>query len=71
VITIQDNGIGRVKSAALKTANQLRQKSQGMGNIKKRIAILNGMYKDKVDVSVADLEEDGSGTRVVLQLRKN
>lgn len=71
VITIQDNGIGRAKSAALKTANQLRQKSQGMGNIKKRIAILNGMYKDKVDVSVADLEEDGSGTRVVLQLRKN
>jgi len=70
-ITISDNGIGRKKSAALKTQNQKKQKSKGMGNIKKRIAILNDMYKDKVDVHIADLETDGSGTKVVFALRKD
>lgn len=70
-IMIADNGIGRKKSAALKTQNQKKQKSKGMGNIKKRIAILNDMYKDKVDVHIADLESDGSGTKVVLTLRKD
>lgn len=71
VITILDNGIGRAKSAELKTKNQLKQKSQGMGNIKKRIAILNDMYKDKVAVAISDLENDGSGTKVELHLKKN
>jgi len=70
-ITISDNGIGRKKSAALKTQNQKKQKSKGMGNIKKRIAILNDMYKDKVEVSISDLEIDGLGTKVVFTLKKD
>lgn len=70
-ITITDNGIGRKKSAALKTMNQKKQKSKGMGNIKKRVAILNDMYKDKVDVHISDLESDGSGTKVVFILKKD
>lgn len=70
-ITITDDGIGRKKSAALKTMNQKKQKSKGMGNIKKRVAILNDMYKDKVDVHIADLESDGSGTKVVFILKKD
>ncbi len=70
-ITITDNGIGRKKSAELKTQNQKKQKSKGMGNIKKRIAILNDMYKDKVDVHISDLETDGSGTKVVFMLKKD
>jgi tetratricopeptide (TPR) repeat protein len=70
-ITISDNGIGRKKSAALKTMNQKKQKSKGMGNIKKRVAILNDMYKDKVDVYISDLEADGTGTKVVFTLKKN
>lgn len=70
-IVIQDNGIGRKKSAQLKTQNQKKQKSKGMGNIKKRVAILNDMYKDRVDVSIADLEENGTGTKVVLTLKKD
>lgn len=69
-ITIEDDGIGREKSASLKTVNQKKQKSKGMGNIKKRIAILNDMYKDKISVQVSDLEENGNGTRVVLTLKK-
>jgi len=71
VIIIEDNGIGRKKSAALKTQNQKKQKSKGMGNIKKRIAILNSMYKDKVDVHISDLEKDGKGTKVRFTLKKD
>lgn len=71
VITISDNGIGRSRSAELKTPHQKKRKSKGMGNIKKRIAILNDMYKDKLDVRIFDLEADGSGTKVVFTLRKD
>ncbi|TSE08178.1 histidine kinase [Aquimarina algiphila] len=70
-ITIMDNGIGRKKSKELKTQNQKLQKSRGMGNIKKRIAILNKMYKDKVDVFISDLENDQEGTQVKLMLKKD
>ncbi len=70
-ITIMDNGIGRKKSAELKTSNQKKQKSKGMGNIKKRIQILNDMYKNKVEVSIANLNEDQTGTKVSLKLKKD
>jgi len=70
IITIIDNGIGRKKSAALKTSNQKKQKSKGMGNIKKRIAILNDMYKDKVAVDISDLKDE-TGTVVQFSLKKD
>ena len=70
-IIITDNGIGRQKSGELKTNNQKKQKSKGMGNIKKRIDILNEMYKDKVDVYISDFKEDGTGTRVTFILKKD
>lgn len=70
-IQILDNGIGRKKSAQLKTQNQKKQKSKGMGNIKKRIGILNTMYKSQVTVQVSDLESNGTGTQVILRLKKD
>ncbi|MBJ2176089.1 histidine kinase [Aureibaculum sp. A20] len=70
-IEIADNGIGRVKSKALKTEHQKKQKSKGMQNIKQRIQILNQMYKDKVDVFIEDMHEDKTGTKVVLILKKD
>ncbi len=42
-----------------------------MQNIKQRIAILNEMYKDKVDVSIEDLNDDKTGTKVILTLKKD
>ncbi len=44
-----------------------------MGNIQSRIAILNEMYKDKVDVIIEDAtnNEEGIGTKVVLVLKKD
>ncbi|MFC0603849.1 tetratricopeptide repeat-containing sensor histidine kinase [Winogradskyella pulchriflava] len=71
-ITITDNGIGRERSKALKTANQKKQNSKGMNNIKKRVAILNEMYKDKVDVSIEDLQDiKDTGTKVIVTLKKD
>ncbi|MFS4455856.1 histidine kinase [Maribacter sp. 2304DJ31-5] len=70
-ICISDNGIGRAKSAKLKTQNQKKQKSKGMGNIKQRVAILNDMYPDKVDISISDLMDDGTGTKVMFILKKD
>jgi LytS/YehU family sensor histidine kinase len=70
-ISIVDDGIGRKKSKALKTDNQKKQKSKGMGNIQKRISILNEMYKDKVDVHVENVYENEEGTRVQLILKKD
>ncbi|MFD0989281.1 histidine kinase [Mariniflexile jejuense] len=71
-ITITDNGIGREKSKALKTENQQKQTSKGMGNIKKRVAILNAMYKDKVDVYVDDFQDaEDTGTKVIVTLKKD
>lgn len=70
-ITITDDGIGRRKSAELKTQNQRKQKSKGMGNIKRRVGILNEMYRNKVDVSISDLTANETGTKVVVKLRKD
>ncbi len=71
-ITITDDGIGRKKSKALKTENQQKQNSKGMGNIKKRVSILNDMYKDKVDVFIDDFQdEEDAGTKVVVTLKKD
>ena len=71
-ITITDNGIGRKKSKFLKTENQQKQNSKGMGNIKKRVTILNEMYKDKVAVFIDDFQdEEDTGTKVVVTLKKD
>ncbi len=71
-ITIADNGIGRKKSKSLKTENQQKHNSKGLGNIKKRVSILNEMYKDKVDVFITDKEGKGDvGTKVLVTIKKD
>jgi len=70
-ICIEDNGIGRKKSAELKTQHQKKQRSTAMRNIKKRIAILNDMYNNNISVEVKDLNENGTGTQVILTLNKS
>ena len=44
-----------------------------MGNIKKRVLILNDMYKDKVDVTITDFQAELNdvGTQVVVTLKKD
>jgi len=68
-IRISDDGIGRRRSRELKTEHQKKSTSKGMSTTRERIEILNRMFKDKVDVMIRDLHEDGTGTVVVLTLK--
>ena len=71
-ISIIDDGVGRERSKALKTDHQKKHNSKGLSNIKKRIQILNDMYKDKVDVSIDDYQNtEDTGTRVEVTLKKD
>jgi hypothetical protein len=68
---VEDNGIGRVKSAELRKGQVDHRKSVGMQITGDRIALINKMYKIDTRVDVIDLEAaDGSpaGTRVVIHI---
>lgn len=74
IVTISDNGIGRKKSAELKTDNQKKNKSTALKNIHQRIEIFNDLHQLKIEVIIKDLNADGTGTHVELtipQMRKN
>lgn len=66
-VGITDNGIGRKKSAELKTENQKKHNSTGLKNIEERLLILNTVYKTNYQVHVRDLPSD-SGTSVVISI---
>lgn len=67
VVEITDNGIGRKRSAALKTENQKKHTSTGLKNIQERLAILNKVYRANYRVSLEDLPHD-AGTYVRIHL---
>ncbi len=67
-VIIEDNGIGRAKSAALKTKHQLDHKSKGLTNTNGRLKILSQLYGKEIHVEITDLNPDGTGTRVELVL---
>ncbi len=66
-VEITDNGIGRKKSAELKTENQKKHNSTGLKNIEERLLILNTVYKTNYQVRVEDLPSD-SGTSVTITI---
>ena len=68
-ITITDNGIGREQSKVLKTSHQKKHNSKGLGNIQKRVDILNDMYKNKISVQVKNNPQE-TGTQVVVLINK-
>jgi tetratricopeptide (TPR) repeat protein len=67
VAEIKDNGIGRKRSAELKTENQKKHFSMGLRNIGERLAILNQVYKTNYKVSIDDPKE-GTGTEVKIHM---
>ncbi|MCG8699409.1 MAG: tetratricopeptide repeat protein [Bacteroidales bacterium] len=69
LVSIMDNGIGRKKSAELKTKHQKIGTSTGLRNTMGRIDILNGVYKTSYSVNIDDLnKEDCSGTVVTINI---
>ncbi|HYG20444.1 MAG TPA: histidine kinase [Ohtaekwangia sp.] len=67
VVELTDDGIGRKRSAELKTENQKKHNSTGLKNIQERLGILNRVYKSSYRVAVEDLSES-AGTRVRIYL---
>lgn len=67
LVDIQDNGIGRKASQALKTKHQLKQNSTALKNITHRIKIINQLYKLNYHYHIEDLKE---GTRITLKLKE-
>lgn len=67
VVEITDDGIGRKKSAELKTDNQRKHNSTGLKNIQERLQIINKVYKTNYRVTIDDLANE-RGTRVCIYL---
>lgn len=71
-ILIEDNGIGRQKSAELKTRFQKEHVSTGLMNIENRISIINQLFHVNIRLEITDREGDNEqGTRVVLLMPLN
>ncbi len=69
VVRVEDNGIGRKKSQALKTANQKETVSTGLRNIENRLRIINDIHQTQLSVAMEDLNpQDETGTRVTITL---
>jgi len=68
-IVIEDNGVGRNKTA--KKSIQKPHKSMGMQIIKERIELFNQSYTEKINYKIIDkIDKDGdpSGTKVIINM---
>jgi hypothetical protein len=70
VCVIEDNGVGRASSKALKTYDNTEHESKGIALIERRIEVLNIEQKEKIKLTVKDgfQNEPDKGTTVVLQV---
>lgn len=72
VAVVEDNGIGRERSAALQAENGKRYEKMGMQVTGKRIAILQQRNKGRIDVRIEDADAGTAcGTRVTIKLPRN
>ncbi len=66
-IVIEDNGIGRKKSVALKTKYQKEHKSSGLKNIENRLQIIRNVFHTDIKVHFEDMDNnDRTGTKVTI-----
>lgn len=71
-IIIRDNGIGRNKSLALKTVNQLKHQSTGMKNVESRTEVIQAVFKAKIKHEIIDLPNDaGTEVRIKIEMDEN
>ena len=70
MVEIKDNGIGRKRSAELKTQNQKQYKSTAMSNIEERLRLLSEKHKKEFTVEISDASPGSEypGTRVELKI---
>lgn len=67
-VTVEDNGIGRTASLALKSKMATKQKSFGISIINKRFDLINEQGDKNLSITVADKNADGTGTIVTLNV---
>lgn len=70
-VIVEDNGIGRVATQAIKDAHPSFHKSFATQANDNRVALLNKNRTSKIEVTIIDLYDDnnvGSGTRVTLKI---
>ncbi len=71
LVSVEDNGIGRKRSQAMKTMQRIPQRSHGMKVTAERLSLLNSRAGTRAEIIVTDLTDeynDPSGTRVDLIL---
>lgn len=70
-IKVTDNGIGRARSAELKSKSATAHKSFGMSITHERIELINQMYKTSMSVTINDLHDangNATGTEVIIDI---
>lgn len=72
-IRIEDNGIGRKRSAEIKQRSGILHKSFSGNAVQKRLALLNNNNKQKIEVIISNIneKEEDTGTRVTIILSVN
>ncbi|TDB67341.1 histidine kinase [Arundinibacter roseus] len=68
LIEIEDNGIGRKKSAEMKQHSLKFQKSLGMEIINQRIVLFNQTYVSQMQVDILDVDPVGTLVRITYHL---
>lgn len=66
--TIEDNGVGRAAAAVFKSKNPIEYQSKGIALTEERISMMNKNRKQKIEVTLADVEDNGTirGTKVAI-----
>ncbi|MEM9917223.1 MAG: histidine kinase [Bacteroidota bacterium] len=69
-IVIEDNGIGRKRSMALKTSNQKQYQSTALNNIGQRLKLIRELYSKDYILHTSDLQPEAydTGTRVEITI---
>ncbi len=68
---VEDNGVGRAKTAELNTQQGRGHKSRGLQIVNERLAIIRAANPGNYDVKISDLfdrQQNPSGTRVEITL---
>lgn len=68
LVVIEDDGIGRARSADLKTKNQKTNKSRGLQNTKERIKVINELYRTSLKLEVSNLNTEAVDIGTVVKL---
>ncbi len=68
-VTIEDDGIGRERSKAIKTESQRRQKSAGLDNVARRIGLINELYGKNYEIAVSDADGAAGDVGTVVRVR--